>query len=439
MSVNRRYAAFAWGVLGYSVLVILWGAFVRATGSGAGCGSHWPLCNGVVVPRAAQVETIVEFAHRLTSGLSLVLIAALIVWGWRVSRPGHPVRKTLIASGVFIILEALIGAWLVLAGLTAGNDSVGRAVSMALHLINTFFLLASLALTAWWASGGEAIRLRGQGWLLAGWLLALAAVLIVGMSGAVTALGDTLFPSANLTEGFQADFSPTAHILVRARVLHPMLAVGYAVFAVLLARPDCGQAARRPDAAACKPDDDSRPGAGDGGRAEHRAAGPGLDADRTPGAGRFGVAVGRAARRVGVCGQRAACRRAAAIADGGGAVRGVTEMAFDIRPARLEDADALAEFLKELHHFARLEPLSLDAVRAQVRRHLDAVPEQREPLGLPGRERGRANRRVHQRPLAAVPVSAGARRVRVRAIRGRDRAGAAGRHAAAGGGQGGGT
>jgi heme a synthase len=236
MSVNRRYATFAWAVLGYSVLVILWGAFVRATGSGAGCGSHWPLCNGVVVPRATQVETMVEFAHRLTSGLSVILIGALIVWGWRVSLPGHPVRKTLVASGVFIILEALIGAWLVLAGLTAQNDSIARALSVALHLINTFLLLASLAFTGWWASGGELIRLRGQGWLLAGWVLALIAVLIVGMSGAVTALGDTLFPSASLAEGIRSDFSPTAHIFTRLRVLHPMIAVGSAVFAILLAR-----------------------------------------------------------------------------------------------------------------------------------------------------------------------------------------------------------
>ncbi|MGE5603252.1 MAG: COX15/CtaA family protein [Nitrososphaerales archaeon] len=244
MRVNRRYATFAWGVLGYSVLVILWGAFVRATGSGAGCGSHWPLCNGAVVPRAAQVETLIEFAHRLTSGLSVILIGALILWGWRLSTSGQPIRTTLVASGAFIILEALIGAWLVLAGLTAQNDSIGRAISVALHLINTFLLLASLALAAWWASGGERIRLAGQGWMLAGWLVALVAVLVVGMSGAVTALGDTLFPSASLTEGFRADFSPTAHILTRLRVLHPMIAVGSAVFAILLARLI---ATRRPD------------------------------------------------------------------------------------------------------------------------------------------------------------------------------------------------
>jgi heme A synthase len=202
------------------------------------------LCNGVVVPRAPALETIVEFSHRVTSGLSLILVLALILWGWRIYKAGSPVRKTLVASGVFIILEALIGAWLVLAGLTAENDSIARAVSMALHLINTFLLLAALAFTAWWSSGGEPIRLRGQGLLVAGWFVALFATVIVGMSGAVTALGDTLFPSESLVEGFRADFSPTAHILIRARVLHPAIAVGSAVFAVLLGRLI---AAKRPD------------------------------------------------------------------------------------------------------------------------------------------------------------------------------------------------
>jgi heme A synthase len=241
---GRRYAIFAWFVLGYNVLVILWGAFVRATGSGAGCGSHWPLCNGAILPRAPQLQTVIEFSHRLTSGLSLVVVAALIVWGWRLYDAGSPVRKTLVLSGVFIILEALVGAWLVLFRLTADNDSIGRAVSMAVHLVNTYLLLASLAFTAWWASGGEPVRLRGQGWLAAGWIAALVAVVIVGMSGAVTALGDTLFPSESLVEGFRADFSPTAHILVRARVIHPMIAVGSALFAVLLGRLI---AAQRPD------------------------------------------------------------------------------------------------------------------------------------------------------------------------------------------------
>jgi heme A synthase len=233
---SKRFAYFAWGVLAYNVLVILWGALVRATGSGAGCGSHWPLCNGVVVPHSPQVETIIEFLHRLTSGLSLILIAALVVWGFRVYGRGHRVRKGVVAAGVLIITEALIGAGLVLFGWVAKDTSVARAISVALHLINTFLLLAALAFTAWWASGGLSVRLRGQGWLAAAWIAGLVAVIFLGMSGAVTALGDTLFPSKSLAAGVQQDFSSTAHFLIRMRVWHPFIAVLAALYVVWLSR-----------------------------------------------------------------------------------------------------------------------------------------------------------------------------------------------------------
>ncbi len=240
---SRRFAAFTWLVLIYNVLVILWGAFVRATGSGAGCGSHWPLCNGVVVPRAPQVETLIEFSHRLTSGLAALLVLALIVWGFRVYSRGHIIRKSLVLCGILMILEALIGAGLVLFGWVADNQSVARAVSMALHLVNTFFLLAALAFTGWWATGGPRVTLRGRGWLAAAWLVGLGGVIFLGMSGAVTALGDTLFPAGSLAEGVRADFEPTAHFLVRMRVWHPVIAVVAAVYIVTLART---LASRRP-------------------------------------------------------------------------------------------------------------------------------------------------------------------------------------------------
>jgi heme A synthase len=139
-----RFAKYAWGVLAYNILVILWGAYVRATGSGAGCGSHWPLCNGEVIPRAEQVETLIEFAHRLTSGLSLLLVVGLLVWAFRSYPKGHLVRLGAGLSMFFIITEALVGAGLVLFEWVAQDVSSGRVISMAVHLVNTFLLLASL-------------------------------------------------------------------------------------------------------------------------------------------------------------------------------------------------------------------------------------------------------------------------------------------------------
>lgn len=209
----------------YNVGVILWGAYVRATGSGAGCGNHWPLCNGEVIPRPEQIETMIEFSHRATSGLALVLVILLIVWAFRVFPKGHLVRKGAVYSTIFIILEALIGAGLVLFNLVAENTSIARAFSTALHLINTFFLLAALTLTAWWATHPKALQIRDAG--ASAWLLGAGffAVIVTGVSGAIAALGDTLFPASSVAEGIQQDFSPTAHFLIRLRIWHPVIAV----------------------------------------------------------------------------------------------------------------------------------------------------------------------------------------------------------------------
>jgi heme A synthase len=119
--------------------------------------------------------------------------------------------------------EAAVGAGLVLFELVAHDASVTRAVSVSVHLVNTFLLLAAMALTAWWASGGGApVRARGAvAWTLG---VPLACLLVVGASGAVTALGDTLFPASSLAAGLRDDFSPTAHLFVRLRAIHPLLA-----------------------------------------------------------------------------------------------------------------------------------------------------------------------------------------------------------------------
>jgi len=231
---RTRFSTYAWAVLAYNILVILWGAYVRATGSGAGCGSHWPSCNGAVVPRQPQIETIIEFTHRLTSGLAFILVVVLLVWALRAHPKGHPARLGAVLSMVFIIAEALVGAGLVLFGWVADDQSIGRVISISVHLVNTFLLLAALTLTAWWASGGERIVLRGQGasvWLFA---LGFLGVLVLGISGAITALGDTLFPSGSLAEGIAQDFATTAHFLVRLRVWHPLIAMLNGLYLALL-------------------------------------------------------------------------------------------------------------------------------------------------------------------------------------------------------------
>lgn len=232
---QKRFAQFAWILVVYTILVILWGAFVRATGSGAGCGAHWPTCQGEVLHRPQSIETAIELTHRLMSGVYGILVLALLVWAFRVFPKGGLVRKTAVLALLFTITESLLGAGLVLFELVAYNVSAARAFAAALHLVNTFLLLGFVTLTAWWGSGFPGIRLQAQGRLI--WLLALAlfSILVLSAAGAITALGDTIFPSATLLEGIQQDLDPAAHFLVRLRVWHPVLAVLSSIYLLYLA------------------------------------------------------------------------------------------------------------------------------------------------------------------------------------------------------------
>jgi heme A synthase len=230
----RPIARFAWGLLAYEIGVIVWGAYVRATGSGAGCGRHWPLCNGEVVPRSRTAATLVELSHRVSSGTAFVLTLVLVVWALRAYPRGHRVRRGAGATALLMTTEAVIGAGLVLFELVAHDVSLTRAVGTSLHLVNTFLLLASTSLTAWWASGADPMKVRGRGTITPFVAVPLVATLLVAMTGALTALGDTLFPSSSVAAGLTQDFAAGAHAYVRLRAIHPMLAVGAAALILVM-------------------------------------------------------------------------------------------------------------------------------------------------------------------------------------------------------------
>jgi heme a synthase len=225
-----HFRRFAWGLLAWNLLVVVWGAFVRASGSGAGCGSHWPLCNGEVVPHSPQVGTLIEFTHRMMSGGALVGAAVLCWWAARLFPRGHRVRNLAIASVALLLFEALLGAGLVLFNYVAKDASVGRVLYLSAHLVNTQVLLAALTLTAWFATDRKAERSLKPGLVWA----AIGLVLVVSVTGVIAALGDTLFPATSLTQGMQQDFSSAASFLVRLRALHPLLAVACGVYILAL-------------------------------------------------------------------------------------------------------------------------------------------------------------------------------------------------------------
>jgi heme A synthase len=240
----RRFSLFAWGLLGYNLLVVLWGALVRATGSGAGCGDRWPLCNGVVVPRAPRIETIIEFTHRATSALALVGVAGLCVWAFRLFPRGHRARLFAALSVVFLFAEALLGAGLVLFQYVEHNASAGRAAYLAAHLVNTQILLAMLAATAWFGDSPLSRQWRRAPKPI---VAALPVAIIVAVSGAIAALGDTLYPAASVASGMRQEFSSAANALLRLRVVHPVMAVVSAI--VLIGAAVSARRAGRPAAA----------------------------------------------------------------------------------------------------------------------------------------------------------------------------------------------
>jgi heme A synthase len=230
-----KFAKFAWFVLAYNVVVIIWGVFLRASKSGDGCGQHWLTCHGEVIPSAPELKTVIEFSHRLMSGLDFFIVLGLVIWVFLRFGKGQQIRKFAFISFVFIITEALIGAGLVLTGNTATADTAARPFWAIGHLLNTFVLIASLSLTAWLASSGSEFTLKNKGKYL--WLLALGIVgfVLVGSSGSLAALSSMLYETKSLTEGFQQDFAGSSPLLLRLRISHPILSILTGVFLAFLA------------------------------------------------------------------------------------------------------------------------------------------------------------------------------------------------------------
>jgi cytochrome c oxidase assembly protein subunit 15 len=232
---HRNVARFAWVTLAFFILVVLWGAVVRASGSGGGCGASWPLCNGDFFPHHPRLATVIEFVHRSTSGICTVLDLALVLWTFYVTPRRHPARAAVIWSAAFLVLEAGFGAVLVLRHYVEDNVSTGRIVMQSIHFTNTLLLMGSLALVAWLLRIPAEGRVIVQAPRWAAWL-AILSTIMVGATGALAALADTLFPSPNLSAALASDFAASSPLLVRMRWMHPAAAVIAFVFVLLLVR-----------------------------------------------------------------------------------------------------------------------------------------------------------------------------------------------------------
>jgi heme A synthase len=194
------------------------------------------LCNGEVLPAFAGRETIIEFTHRLTSGFVFLMAVGLFIGSRRAFPKGHVVRKGANFSLFFMFTESLVGAALVLFRLVGQDASVTRAIVAPIHLINTLFLIAAITLTAWFASGGKAFRWQGQGAVSKLLMGGLVSLVVIAVMGAITSLGDAIFPVRSTAEAIGRSMNTGEHFLVRLRIWHPFVAIGLGLYIVLAAR-----------------------------------------------------------------------------------------------------------------------------------------------------------------------------------------------------------
>ena len=202
-----------------SIASILAGAFVRATGSGDGCGATWPTCKGKIIPALSDTSELIEFSHRSVSGVLLV-VTLIIFAKTRKFQKESLVRTVTNYLTFFVIFEALIGAVIVIFEWVGLNSSLPRIIAVPIHLVNTFGLLGSYAIL-YKILQDDLQNIKNM--FNKNFLLISSLFLLSGATGSITALADVLFPSASFVEGFLADFDRTSEVLTRLRILHPII------------------------------------------------------------------------------------------------------------------------------------------------------------------------------------------------------------------------
>ena len=215
-----------------SILSILAGAFVRATGSGDGCGSTWPTCKGKIIPQLSDTSEVIEFSHRSVSGILLIVTLIIFIKSRNMSK-GSIVRTTVNFLTFFVLFEAAIGAVIVLYEWVGLNSSLPRIIAVPIHLVNTFGLLACYAILykVLLNNFKNIKQLWDRRFVFIAFLFLLS-----GATGSITALADVLFPSASFYEGLMEDFDRTSEVLTRLRILHPMVATGLSVALIIESR-----------------------------------------------------------------------------------------------------------------------------------------------------------------------------------------------------------
>ena len=209
-----------------SIFSIIAGAIVRATGSGDGCGSSWPTCNGEIIPKLNTSSELIEFSHRSISGILLIITLIIFVKSFNDEVPIFQKRIIWFLT-FFVLLEALIGAVIVIYEWVGLNSSTPRIIAVPLHLVNTFGLLGTYTLLFHITKNSKTSLIN---FFDRSFKISLFLFLVSGAMGSIAALADVIFPSESFITGLTEDFDSKSEVLTRLRILHPLFASALSVY-----------------------------------------------------------------------------------------------------------------------------------------------------------------------------------------------------------------
>lgn len=229
----ETFHKLCWLLVIYTVFVIVWGAWVRISHSGDGCGNNWPLCEGALIPVEPSQKTLIEYFHRLTSGLYGLFVSGLAIAAFRIFPRQTAARQMALVTFFLMVIEALLGAALVLKGLVGENATLFRLAVMTLHQINSLLLTGSTIILATVTNlkyQPQTLDLKWKEFLstATSWFV----FVLIPATGAWAALANTLFPSQNLEDGFKKDFSYHTPWILKLRIVHPLLALSIGFYFV---------------------------------------------------------------------------------------------------------------------------------------------------------------------------------------------------------------
>jgi heme A synthase len=222
---NQRFAVYTWGVLFYTIGVVLLTAYVQAV-----CHSNGLLCHLTAPISPVANLSLLEWAYHISAAGALLLTGALLVWSRRVYERGAAVRRVAWLAMGFAILDVLTGARAMQVAQMDTYVSTTHMLWMLLDLSTTLLLVANLALCAWWAAGNAIMQTRPDGLISIAMGSVFVLLLLVSASGSIATPDSARFATVTVAASLQADVHTMFQVLNRMGDLHPVLAMLMSIY-----------------------------------------------------------------------------------------------------------------------------------------------------------------------------------------------------------------